>query len=103
MGPFLSGPTEAAMIGDLPHHGAKDRPRRPPGRWVPVDSSVSSRRLKAGRLDDIQIHIVPVLLGEGRRLFERLGTDQIELEGTRVIDSPGVTHLRFRPGKKDGG
>jgi hypothetical protein len=46
---------------------------------------------------------VPVLLGEGRRLFEHLGTDQMELERTRVIDSPGVTHLRFRPAGKDGG
>jgi dihydrofolate reductase len=64
---------------------------------------VIQQYLKAGLLDDIQIHIMPVLLGEGRRLFEHLGTDQIELEGTGVIDSPGVTHLRFRPGRKDGG
>jgi hypothetical protein len=37
-----------------------------------------------------------VLLGNGIRLFDRLGTEQIELESTRVIESPGVTHLRFR-------
>jgi dihydrofolate reductase len=52
--------------------------------------------LQAGLLDEIQIHIAPMLLGDGIRLFEHLGAGQIELERTRVIDSPGVTHLRFR-------
>lgn len=47
---------------------------------------------------------MPVLLGDGRRLFEDLGTQQIELEATRVLDSNDVTHLQFRPPKKqDGG
>jgi len=50
--------------------------------------------LKAGLLDEIQIHRVPVLVGDGIRLFEHLGTRQIELECTRVIESPAVTHLR---------
>lgn len=40
--------------------------------------------------------MVPVLLGEGIRLFEHLGTEHIELERTRVIEAPGVTHLSFR-------
>ncbi|MGH3129379.1 MAG: dihydrofolate reductase family protein [Gaiellaceae bacterium] len=52
--------------------------------------------LKAGLLDEIQIHIAPLLLGAGVRLFDHLGTAHIELETTRVIDSPDVTHLRFR-------
>lgn len=52
--------------------------------------------LAAGLLDEIQVHVAPVLLGDGVRLFEHVGTDQIELEATRVIDSPDVTHLRFR-------
>ena len=53
--------------------------------------------LKAGLLDEIQVHIAPMLLGDGIRLFEQLGSQPIELETTRVIDSPtGVTHLRFR-------
>ncbi|CAN5304634.1 hypothetical protein BH20ACT24_BH20ACT24_20050 [soil metagenome] len=52
--------------------------------------------MKAGHLDEVQIHLVPVLLGEGIRLFDHLGTRQIELESTRVIESPAVTHLRFR-------
>ncbi len=52
--------------------------------------------LAAGVLDEIQIHLIPVLLGEGRRLFEHLGADHIELDPVRVVDGPGVTHLRYR-------
>jgi hypothetical protein len=39
---------------------------------------------------------VPVLLGGGVRLFDHLGTSPIELERTRVIEAPDVTHLTFR-------
>lgn len=59
-------------------------------------ANTSQQYLKAGLLDEIQIHVVPLLLGGGIRLFDGSGAEQIELEKTRVIDSPGVTHLRFR-------
>jgi dihydrofolate reductase len=52
--------------------------------------------LAAGVLDELQIHLIPVLLGQGRRLFEHLGADHIELEPIRIVDGPGVTHLRFK-------
>jgi dihydrofolate reductase len=52
--------------------------------------------LAAGVLDELQIHLIPVLLGEGRRLFEHLGAEHIELERTRVLEGEGVTHLRYR-------
>jgi dihydrofolate reductase len=52
--------------------------------------------LRAGVLDELEIHLIPVLLGEGRRLFEHLGAEHIELELTRIIDASGVTHLRYR-------
>jgi hypothetical protein len=51
---------------------------------------------KAGLLDEIHLHLVPVLLGEGIRLFDHLGTEQVELESMRVIESPGATHLSYR-------
>jgi dihydrofolate reductase len=51
--------------------------------------------MKAGLLDELQIHLAPVFLGGGRPLFEDMG--QMELECTRVIESPAVTHLRYRP------
>jgi dihydrofolate reductase len=49
--------------------------------------------LQAGVLDELEIHLVPVLLGGGRRLF---GAQQAELELVRVVEAPGVTHLRYR-------
>jgi dihydrofolate reductase len=51
--------------------------------------------LKAALLDEIQIHVVAVLVGNGVRLFDRLGTEQIELKPTRDVDGRGVTHIRF--------
>ncbi len=47
----------------------------------------------AGVLDELEIHLIPILLGGGRRLF---GAEQADLELTRVVDAPGVTHLRYR-------
>ncbi len=53
--------------------------------------------LAAGVLDEFEIHVIPVLLGEGRRLFEHLGPEHIELERTRVLEGEdGVTHIRYR-------
>jgi len=51
--------------------------------------------LKAGMLDELLVHIAPLLLGGGVRLFEGVGPD-VQLEQTQVISSPAVTHLRFR-------
>jgi dihydrofolate reductase len=61
-----------------------------------MGSAVPQQALRAGLLDEIQIHLVPVLLGAGVRLFDHLGTENIELETVRVVDAPGVTHLRYR-------
>lgn len=52
--------------------------------------------LAAGLLDEIEVHLAPVLLGEGVRLFDHIGNAPIELERTRVIASSGTTHIRFR-------
>jgi dihydrofolate reductase len=49
----------------------------------------------AGVLDELQIHQVPVLFGDGRRLFDVLPS-RIELEIVRVIDTPEATHIRYR-------
>jgi dihydrofolate reductase len=55
--------------------------------------------LAAGVLDELQIHLIPVLLGEGRRLFVDRGAEHIELEPTRIVKRPGVTHRRYRVGR----
>jgi dihydrofolate reductase len=59
-------------------------------------ANVAQQYLKAGLLDEIHINLVPVLLGSGVRLLDNLGDGPIELEGTRVVASDGVTHLRYR-------
>jgi dihydrofolate reductase len=60
-------------------------------------ADVAQQYLEAGLLDELQLHIVPVLLGDGVRLFERRGAERIDLERTRVLESPqGVTHMTFR-------
>ena len=77
------------------HHG--DAKQAAGGKDVLVHGAgIAQRALKAGILDEIEIHLVPVLLGEGRRLFEDLGVEPRELERTRVLEGDGgVVHLRF--------
>ena len=53
--------------------------------------------LAAGVLDELELHVIPVLFGQGRRLFEGLAAEQIELERTRVLEGEGgVTHMHYR-------
>ena len=68
------------------------------GKNVLVHGASSAQRaLTAGLLDELEIHLVPVLLGDGRRLFEHLGIEQRQLERIRVLEGEGgVTHLRYR-------
>jgi dihydrofolate reductase len=57
-------------------------------------ASAAQSLLAAGELDELEIHLVPVLLGAGRRLFE--DTDRVELERVRSLEGRDATHLRFR-------
>ena len=59
-------------------------------------ASIAQQCIRAGLLDEVHVNLAPVLLGGGVRLFEHLGTTPIDLESTRVIEAPGVTHLTFR-------
>jgi dihydrofolate reductase len=52
--------------------------------------------LNAGLLDELQIHLVPLMLGGGVRLFDQADPERIGLEPIRVVESPGVTHLKYR-------
>jgi dihydrofolate reductase len=109
--------------GGLPIFVPSHRPPGPAGRWFyplvtyvtdGIESAMAhakaaagdrdvqvrgaytgQRALEGGVLDEVQIHQVPVLLGEGRRLFDVLPS-LIELEIVRVIDTPEATHLRYR-------
>ena len=60
-------------------------------------AGIAQRALNSGLLDELEIHLVPVMFGAGRRLFEDLGPHQRELERVRVLEGEGgVTHLRYR-------
>ena len=58
-------------------------------------ANIMRQYLKAGLLDEMQIHLIPILLGGGVRLFEDLDPAGIELRRTRSIETPSATHLRF--------
>ncbi|RPJ24495.1 MAG: dihydrofolate reductase [Chloroflexi bacterium] len=59
-------------------------------------ADVAGQFLKRGLIDEISIHLVPILFGSGTRLFEHLGGEHIPLETTEVIATKEATHLRFR-------
>jgi dihydrofolate reductase len=59
-------------------------------------ADVIQQYLKAGEVDEFQLHIAPVLLGGGVRLLDGLGNDEIKLELVRTVESPLVTHVKYR-------
>jgi dihydrofolate reductase len=61
-----------------------------------IGASIVQQCIEAELLDEIHVDLVPVLLGDGVRLLNHLGTEPIELESTGVIEGAGVTHLTFR-------
>jgi dihydrofolate reductase len=58
-------------------------------------ADVIQQALAAGLVDDVTIHVAPILLGAGRRLFDHLG-GPVTLAPTGVVASPFVTHLQYR-------
>jgi dihydrofolate reductase len=68
------------------------------GRNVLVHGAGTAQlALAAGVLDELELHVIRVLFGQGRRLFEGLAPEQIELERTRILEGEGgVTHMHYR-------
>ena len=85
---FVTKGIEAAL--ELAREAAGDKDV---GIWG--GANIIQEYLKAGLLEEMQIHVVPVLFGDGTRLFEHLGSRRIELKRTSTIDTPGATHFRF--------
>jgi dihydrofolate reductase len=59
-------------------------------------ADVAQQYLAAGLIDELEISVVPLLLGDGARLFDNLGDAKVELEQVRSVEAPGVTHLKYR-------
>ncbi len=64
--------------------------------YIAGGASIAQQALRAGLLDELQLHVAPLLLGDGTRLLDNLGPEPVQLEATRLIESPKVTHLRYR-------
>lgn len=58
-------------------------------------AQVVNEYLAAGLLNDLELHVVPILLGDGARLFADLGTAEVRFEQVRAVQAPGVTHLKY--------
>jgi dihydrofolate reductase len=59
-------------------------------------AAVAQLALAGGVLDELELHVIPVLFGQGRRLFDNLDPDQIELDRTRILEGEGgVTHMHY--------
>jgi dihydrofolate reductase len=58
-------------------------------------AQVVNQYLAAGQLNELELHVVPVLLGDGARLFDSLGAAHVQLEQVRAVEAPGVTHLKY--------
>jgi dihydrofolate reductase len=59
-------------------------------------AQVANQYLAAGLLDELELHVVPVLLGGGARLFENVAATEVQLEQIRAVEAPGVAHLKYR-------
>ncbi len=84
---FVTDGVESAL--DQAKHAAGDR-----DVVIGGGANVAQQYLVAGLIDEFEVHVVPVLLGDGTRLFENVG--DLELEQVRAIEAPGVTHVKYR-------
>jgi dihydrofolate reductase len=92
----VRAPEVFTFVTDGIHSAVKRAKAAAGGKVVGVHGAGAAQQcLAAGLMDEIQIHLAPVLLGSGTRLFDHLG-GQVRLERTTVVDTPNATHLRFR-------
>jgi dihydrofolate reductase len=89
-------PGNAQFVTDVEDCAARARAAAGDRAVMVHGARAAQALLRAGLLDEMEIHVVQVLLGDGRRLFEALGCNHIELELLRRVEARDVTHLRYR-------
>ena len=101
--PDETPPGAVRYVTDVAECAAQARAAVGDGVAMVHGAGAAQALLRAGEIDELELHVVPVLLGRGRRLFDHLAAEHIELElvrqvRTRDVDDPGqhVLHLRYR-------
>ncbi|WP_328990519.1 dihydrofolate reductase family protein [Kribbella sp. NBC_01245] len=89
-------PGSVRFVTEVREAAAQAREAAGDGEVMVHGAGAAQALLVAGELDELELHVVPVLLGQGRRLFDNLSTEHTELELVRALDGPGVHHLRYR-------
>ncbi len=94
---FANG-TTFTFVTDGIHSALEQARRAAAGRdvWIGGGAETASQYLAAGLVDEMELHVVPLLLGSGSRLFAGAGTDMHGLELVRVVGGAGVAHLKFQ-------
>jgi dihydrofolate reductase len=59
-------------------------------------ANTAQQYLAAGLIDEMDLHVVPLLLGSGERLFDNIRDSDVRLEPIRTVEGPGVTHVKYR-------
>jgi dihydrofolate reductase len=85
---FVSDGIESALAQATDAAGGRDV-------WLAGGASVANQYLMARLVNEIDISIAPVVLGEGAGLFHGVERDALQLTQIRVIDAPGVTHIKY--------
>jgi dihydrofolate reductase len=86
---FVTDGIESALEGAKDAAGGKDVMLWGGARAI-------NQYLAAGLLDELELHLVPIVLGAGARLFDDLGDADVHLEQLRAVEAPGVTHVKYR-------
>lgn len=92
------GGTSFTFVTDGIHSALEQAKAAAGDRNVDIGGGAHTVRqyLAADLVDELQLHVVPVLLGDGLRLFEGLGARRRDLERVRVVETPPATHLKYR-------
>ena len=85
---FVTDGIEPALERAMDAAGDKDV-------FIGGGADIINQYLAAGLVDEVELHVVPILLGGGARLFDGVGPD-LKLEELRAIEAPGVAHLKYR-------
>ncbi len=97
----LQGGTTFTFVTDGVESAAEQARRAAAGMDVVVagGADIVQQYLAAGLVEELELHIAPVIMGDGVRLFDHLAGADIRLEQLRAVEAPGVTHVKYRVAK----